>query len=64
MDFKSVVTSIMTKVGNAGKVMTSKRVYATAGAMYMMSIVKEPVAMVCTTLIAITYIVCESLKKS
>lgn len=64
MGFKATVMNIIGKIGNAGKVMTSKRVYATAGTMYLLSIVKSPVAMICTTLVAITYIICESLKKS
>jgi len=55
---------ILAKIGNAAKALTSKRVYATAAGMLLMSIVESPVAMICTTVIACVYIICETKNKS
>ena len=64
MALPALVVNMVTKLGNAGKVLTSKRVYATAGCMFMMEAVESPVSMLCITAVAITYIICETLKKS
>lgn len=56
--------AILAKLGNAAKALTSKRVYATAGGMLMMSVVESPTATVCVTIIACVYIICETKNKS
>ena len=57
---------------NIGKIFTSKRIYVTAGTMLLNAVIKtvnmdtitKCVFMCCITAIAISYIVCETIRKS
>lgn len=51
------------RMQNIKSFLTSKRVYALVGGIVMLKFLSEPVSLVCATVIACTYLICETVRK-
>jgi hypothetical protein len=55
---------MLEQLKNIGKLLTSKRVLTGAGSAIVLAFLKTPLAMICITVIAVTYLICETVRKS